>query len=358
MSQALNVALVGYGYAGKVHHAPVIVTTPGLKLHTVVSSDPAKVLADLPDVRVAATLEDAVTDPAVELVVIATPNQSHAPLARLALESGRHVVVDKPFAITLAEAEAVARTAKRAGRLLAVYHNRRWDSGFLTVRRLIEAGELGEVVQCELRFDRWRPEVRDRWRERDEPGSGIWYDLGSHLVDNALVLFGRPLAVFADLGVQKEGGRAVDYFHVLLRYRRLRVVLQAGSIVAKAGPAYAVHGARASYVKPGLDTQEGLLQRRARPGEADFGVDPVLGELVVPQPDGRFVSHPVPTERGCYPIFYAGVRDAIRSGAPNPVLPEEALEVMEVLEAGLRSAAERREIALRIAEPRPGRIVR
>jgi predicted dehydrogenase len=214
------------------------------------------------------------------------------------------------------------------------------------VRRLIEAGELGEVVQCELRFDRWRPEVRDRWREREGPGSGIWYDLGSHLVDNALVLFGRPLGVFADLGVQKQGGRAVDYFHVMLRYERLRVILQAGSLMAKAGPTFAVHGTKGSYVKPGVDTQEGALLRRARPGDPDFGIDPVEGELTLPAADGSFVTRKVPTERGRYPVFYAGVRDAIRGGAPNPVPPVEALAVMEVLEAGLRSAAERREIGL------------
>jgi predicted dehydrogenase len=346
MAAPLNVALVGYGYAGKVHHAPVIVTTPGLTLHTVVSSDAAKVHADLPQARVTPTLEEALADPAVELVVIATPNETHAPLARRALELGRHVVIDKPFAITVAQARGLIEQAERAGRLLSVYHNRRWDSGFLTVRRLIEGGELGEVVHCELHFDRWRPQVLDRWRERDTPGSGVWYDLGSHLADNALVLFGRPLGVTADLGVQKEGGRAVDWFHVLLRYERLRVVLHSGSITARAGATFTVHGTKASYVKPGLDTQEGALLRRARPGEPDFGVDPVEGELTIPQPDGAFTTRKVPTERGNYPAFYAGVRDAIRLGAPNPVPPSEALAVMELLEAGLRSCAERREIPL------------
>lgn len=346
MASPLNVALAGYGYAGKVHHAPVIVTTPGLELHTVVSSDPAKVHADLPDVRVVATLDEALADPAIALVVIATPNHTHAPLARQALEQGRHVVVDKPFALTLAEAQALTGRAEREGRLLSVYHNRRWDSGFLTVRRLMQAGELGEVVHCELHFDRWRPEVRDRWRERDEPGSGVWYDLGPHLIDNALVLFGRPLGITADLGVQKQGGEAVDWFHVLLRYERLRVILHASSITARPGATFTVHGTRASYVKPGLDTQEGALMRRARPGEPDFGVDPVEGELTVPNADGSFTTRKVPTERGNYPAFYAGVRDAIREGAANPVPPAEALEVMELLEAGLRSSAERREVGL------------
>lgn len=345
MTAPLNVALVGYGYAGRVHHAPVIVTTAGLRLHTVVSSDPAKVAADLLQTRVVPELEAALADPAIDLVVIATPNQTHAPLASLALAHGRHVVVDKPFAITTAEARALAGQAKAAGRLLSVYHNRRWDSGFLTVRRLIEAGELGEIVQFEAHFDRWRPEVRDRWREQGGPGSGVWYDLGAHLVDNALVLFGRPEVISADLAIQKPGGRAVDYFHAVLRYPKLRVILHSSSLAARAGANFTVHGTKASYVKPGPDTQEVSLNRRILPGQPGFGFDPLEGELTRPSGDEMVVTRVV-NELGCYPAFYAAVRDAIVSGAPNPVPPEEAIAVMEVLEAGMRSAEEGREIVL------------
>lgn len=345
MSAPLNVALVGYGYAGKVHHAPVIVTTPGLRLHTVVSSDPAKVAADLPEARVVPDLAAALADPAIDLVIIATPNETHAPLAGLALAHARHVVVDKPFAVTTAEARALADQAKAAGRLLSVYHNRRWDSGFLTVRRLIEAGELGEVVQFEAHFDRWRPDVRDRWREQGGPGSGVWYDLGAHLVDNALVLFGRPQAISADLAIQKPGGRAVDYFHVVLRYPSLRAILHSSSLAAKAGANFTLHGTRASYVKPGPDTQEAALVRRILPGQPGFGFDPIEGELTRPSGDEMVVAKVV-NELGCYPAFYAGVRDAILTGAPNPVPPDEALAVMEVLEAGIRSAEEGREIVI------------
>jgi len=345
MSAPLNVALVGYGYAGKVHHAPVILATPGLNLHTVVSSDAAKVHADLPRARVVPDLASALEGDLIDLVVIATPNQTHEPLARLALERGRDVVVDKPFAVTVQEARGLVALAESSGRLLSVYHNRRWDSGFLTVRRLVDQGALGEVVLFEAHFDRWRPQVRDRWREQGGPGSGVWYDLGAHLVDNALVLFGRPQSVFADLAVQRPQGRAVDYFHVLLRYPATRVILHASSLAAAPGANFTVHGTRGSYVKPGADTQEASLLKRVMPGEPGFGFDPVEGELSVPDGDGMTVTK-VANELGRYPAFYAGVRDAIVSGAPNPVPPDEALLVMEVLEAGIRSAAEGREIAI------------
>lgn len=345
MRQPLNVALVGYGYAGRVHHAPVVLTTPGLALHTVVSSDPGKVHADLPQARVVADLAGALDDDAIDLVVIATPNQTHAPLARLALERGRNVVVDKPFAVTVDEARGLVDQAEAAGKLLSVYHNRRWDSGFLTVRRLVEEGRLGEVVLFEAHFDRWRPQVRDRWREQGGPGSGVWYDLGAHLVDNALVLLGRPLSVFADLGVQKPGGRAVDYFHVLLRYPTARAILHASSLAARPGANFTVHGTRGSYVKPGADTQEAALVKRIMPGEPGFGLDPLEGELSIPDGEAMTVAK-VPNERGCYPAFYAGVRDAIVAGAPNPVPPHEALLVMQVLEAAIRSAGQGCEVAI------------
>src|SRR3954462_14666444 len=185
----------------------------------------------------------------LDLVVIATPNDTHADLARRALEAGRHVVVDKPFTLTLAEARELAHLAARAGRVLSVFHNRRWDADFLTLRRLVADGTLGEVLALESRFDRFRPEVRKRWREAAIPGGGLWYDLGPHLVDQALRLFGPPSAVYGDLARQREGAEAVDYAHVLLRYPRLRVILHAGMLVPGETPRFTLHGTLGSYVK-------------------------------------------------------------------------------------------------------------
>jgi len=340
----LKVALVGYGFVGKTFHAPLIAATPGLELHTVVSSDAAKVRADFPELAVVnADLARAVADPAIDLVVIATPDALHAPQAHIALDAGKHVVIDKPFAVTLDEARAIADHGRRVGRLVSVFQNRRWDSDFLTLQALIDRGHLGEIVQYESHFDRFRPLVRDRWREK--PGAGVLLDLGPHLIDQALVLFGKPEAVYADIAIQKDGGVAGDYFHLLLRYPRLRVLLHASQMTQATNLRLAVHGTAGSFIKSGLDTQEEHLKAGLRPGAPGYGDDPRLGVLIQME-DGEPVSTPVQPLPGDYRAYYAGIRDAITGGAPSPVPVEEALLVMEVIDAAQRSAAERREIAL------------
>jgi predicted dehydrogenase len=331
MPLALNVALIGYGYAGRTFHAPLIAATPGLALHTIVSSDPAKVHADLPEARVLPVAEQAFADPAIDLVVIATPDPLHAPQATAALRAGKHVVVDKPFAPTLAEAQAVVAEAERAGRVLSVFHNRRWDSDHLTLRRLIERGALGEIVHYESHFDRFRPQILDRWRER--PGAGLWRDLGPHLIDQALQLFGPPVSIQADVHRQRPGALAPDWFHVLLRYDRLRVILHASVLTPVPGPRLVVHGTRGSFHKHGLDPQEDALKAGARPGAPGWGVDPSPGTLSLAGEGGAVREAPFDPIPGDYPAFYAGVRDCIAGIAPNPVPPSEALAVMRLLEA-------------------------
>jgi predicted dehydrogenase len=326
----LRVGLLGYGYAGKTLHAPLIRATAGLELAAVGSSDAAKVRADLPEVPVAAP-EVVLARPDLDLVVIATPNHTHHDLARRALAAGKHVVVDKPFTVTVAEAEDLMRQSEAAGRLLSVFHNTRWNADVLTVQHLINSGRLGDVVHFESHYDRYRPVVRPRWREQAGPGSGIWYDLGAHLVDQALRLFGPPRDVQADLAMQRQGAAAVDYFHVLLRYERTRVILHGSNLVAGGSPRFVVHGDKASYVKHGVDTQEAALQRGERPGSPGWGHDPQPGVLYVP--DGfDTTSEPVPTVPGDWGAYYAGVRDAVTQGGPNPVPASEALAVMQLLE--------------------------
>ncbi|HJS36130.1 MAG TPA: oxidoreductase, partial [Pseudoxanthomonas sp.] len=246
MTDTLNVALVGYGFVGKVFHAPLIQATPGLALHTVVSRDAGKVHADWPRMLVTADTHAAFADPAVDLVVIASPNDSHAPLAIEALGQGKHVVVDKPFTLTLREAREVVAAAVHAGRVASVFQNRRWDGDFLTVRRLIDEGRLGRVAEFHSHFDRFRPTVQDRWRERDEPGGGLWYDLGPHLIDQALQLFGLPVGISADIARLRDGAQAPDYFDVTLRYPQHRAILHASALVAGNGLRFAVHGTRGS----------------------------------------------------------------------------------------------------------------
>lgn len=339
----LNVALVGYGFVGKTFHAPLIVATPGLVLRTVVSSDPAKVHADHPAAKVVPDLAAALADPAIDLVVVATPDPLHAPQAHAALDAGKAVVIDKPFAVTLEEARGVADHAARTGKLLSIFHNRRWDSDFLTLKGLIADGSLGEIVQYESHFDRFRPVVRDRWREA--PGAGALLDLGPHLIDQALTLFGPPTSIFADLAIQKDGGKAPDYFHLLLRYPRLRVLLHASQMTVASDLRMAVHGTRGSFVKQGLDPQENALKAGIIPGSQGWGVDPRPGTLTVP--DGETTaSRVIAGAPGDYLAYYAGVRDALLGHGRNPAPPEEALAVMTLIDLAARSAAEGRELSL------------
>jgi len=337
------VAVVGYGYSGKTFHAPLVAAVPGLRLGAIVSRDPSKVRADWPDVLVTDAADDVFGVPDVDVVVIATPNTTHADLARRALLAGKHVVVDKPVTVTAAEAEELGKLALARNRVLSVFHNRRWDADFLTIRSLIGAGELGEVVHFESRFDRYQPKVRARWREQPGPGTGLWYDLGPHLVDQALQLFGRPGSVYADLARQRVGAEVVDYFHVLLHYERLRVILQGSLLVSGGSPRFAVHGSSASYVKRGSDPQEDALKRGERPGEPGWGHDVYDGELLRASPEGT-TSALIATLPGDYRAYYAGLRDAILFGGPNPVPPEEAVASMRVLELACESAAAGREL--------------
>lgn len=342
-AHTIGVALVGFGYAGRTFHAPLIDACRGLELRTVVSSRPDDVAAARPRVRAVPTLEAALADPAVDLVVLATPNALHAPQARAALEAGKPVVVDKPFALSLAEARELAALAEARGLLLSVFHNRRWDADFLALREALAADRLGPVITFESRFDRFRPEVRDRWRERDEPGAGLWYDLGPHLVDQALVLFGRPLAVTCDLAVLRPGATAVDWAHAVLRYPDKRVVLHADMTTAAPDVRFAVHGARASWLKSGLDVQEDQLKAGLPVADEAWGVDP-HPPVVVDGATGRRETAPGPP--GDYPAYYAAVAAALRGQGVNPVPPSEALAVMEVLEAGLESSRRRVEVVL------------
>jgi predicted dehydrogenase len=348
MPDSIKLGIIGYGYAGRVFHAPLAASVPGLELAAFVSGDPAKVAADWPGIPVDPSPEALFSRPELDLVVIASPNDTHYPLASQALAAGKHVIVDKPFTLTPAEARSLNDQAERAGRLLSVFHNRRWDADFLTLRGLIESGRLGRVVRLESRFDRFRPQVRERWREAGGPGSGLWYDLGPHLLDQALQLFGLPDALTVDLALQRDGARSDDYFHAQLRYRDARVLLGASALVAEPGPRFAVHGTLGSYLKFGLDPQEDRLKAGQRPPATDWGLDAGPGRLTAARP-GRpedLETCLVPNLAGDYPAYYAAIRDALLGLGANPVTPREAIQVMDLIELGLASAAARRELAV------------
>jgi predicted dehydrogenase len=337
LPKTLNAALVGYGYAGKTLHAPLIDSIPNLNLVAVCSSNPEKVLADYPSVKVRVSLDELLTQSQIDVVVIATPNHTHFDLAKQSLLAGKHVVVDKPFTVTAAQARELKALAEQKGLVLSVFHNRRWDADFLTLRSVIASEKLGELVSFESRFDRFRPEVRARWREQSGDGAGLWFDLGPHLLDQALLLFGCPIAIQANFAMQRKNAQAVDYFHVLLRYERLRVILNASMLVADETMRFVLRGEAGSYTKYGLDTQEESLKRGELPNGEHYGYDPRDGLLQLPNSDENATSS-VTNLRGDYRQFYSQFRDSILLSAANPVSLADAVLTMELIELGCESA--------------------
>ena len=350
-AQEIPVGLVGYGFAGQTFHAPVLAAVPGLKLAAVASGQPDKVRADWPDAAVQPDVHALLAaHPEVQLVVVAAPNAAHFPVARAVLEAGRHVVVDKPFTLDAGEARELAALAKSQGKLISVYQNRRFDADFLTLIEVLAEGRIGRPVFFESHFDRYRPDVRVRWREQKVPGAGLWVDLGAHLMDQAVQLFGKPDSVQLDTAALREGAQVEDYFHAVLRWDRgphapLRAVLHATTLAADPAPRYIVHGTRGSYVKYGVDPQEDALRTGARPGGEGWGVDPDDGLLTLIGDTGQPEPGSVPTLAGDYTRYYAAIRDAIRGTGPNPVPPEQAVQLMELLDLGRRSAEEGRSLA-------------
>jgi scyllo-inositol 2-dehydrogenase (NADP+) len=323
MDAIIGVGLIGYGLGGSAFHAPLIAAEPRLRLEAVVTSRAGQVERDHPGTRVAGSAEELLADPAVELVVVAAPNAVHRELAAAALRAGRHVVVDKPFTLSAADADELIALAETNDRRLSVFHNRRWDGDFLTVRRGVEAGVLGEVTSFVSRYDRFRPVPKGSWKEEAVAGSGLLWDLGPHLIDQAMVLFGPPRTVWADLGVQRPGVEAVDYVHLVLGYGRLRAVLHAAMLVRDPGPRFEVHGDRGSLVTWGLDQPE----VRAT----------LTGEVAGLEQQGRLEG--VPT---AYGSFYAAVAAAVAGEGPVPVAPQDARATVAVIEHALTSAREGR----------------
>lgn len=345
MNDKIRVALLGYGYASKTFHAPLITSTSGMELVTITSSDAAKVHTDWPLIKVVSDPQSVFNDPSIDLVVIPTPNESHFPLAQQAMAAGKHVVVDKPFTVTLSQAQALQQQATQSGLLLSVFHNRRWDSDFLTLKALLKEGSLGEVVYFESHFDRFRPEVRQRWREQDGVGSGIWYDLGPHLLDQALQLFGQPDTLFVDLGKLRADAQATDYFHALLSYGSRRVVLHATLLAAAESARYKVHGTQGSFIKFGLDPQEERLKAGESLPQADWGYDMRDG-IVTLSYNNELVTKPLLSIPGNYPAYYAAIRDAIQGNGANPVPASEAIQVMAMIELGIRSAQQQKALPM------------
>lgn len=336
----IKTCLVGYGNAGKTFHSPLIDAAPGLHLAAVVSTRPEAVHANWPDVAVIGDFDTMLADPSIELVVIATPNPLHAPQAIAALKAGKHVVVDKPFAIDAREAQAIADAAKASGKVCVAFQNRRWDSHVLTFKRFLDEGRLGDVAEVFLRYDRLRPVVPTRWRDQDLPGSGMLYDLGAHLVDQAVFFLGKPDWVMADVFAQRPEAMVPDYFNLILAYGRTRVIVHSCMIDAVPGAVIEAQGTRGVFIKHGLDTQEAALIAGGRPKDAGFGADP--SQALFTPVNGLEAGTPerVTCGPGDYVAYYEAVAATIRGEAPTPVPLEQSLLVMRILDLALQSAKE------------------
>ncbi|KVH69462.1 oxidoreductase [Burkholderia ubonensis] len=343
MSSLLRIGLMGFGFAGATFHAPVIAASGRTQVAAIATGQPDRARAAYPDARIVADLDALLALDDVECVVIATPNDTHFPLARQVLDAGRHVVVDKPVTLTSDEALALARLANTRSRVFAPFHNRRWDGDFLTVRRVVESGELGRITYVTSHFDRFRPQVRVRWREEAARGGGLLLDLGPHLIDQALALFGLPDTVSATVKTRRDNGSAPDFVHVQLGYPDKDVALHASALSAIEPARFTLHGTRGSYQKFGLDTQEDQLKAGLTPDDVEFGGGNPPGVLRVLDGDVE-TERPVPTLDGQYAEFYRALAASIREGAPFPVTPQDAVDVMTIIELAAQSEHEGRRL--------------
>lgn len=342
MPENLKVGLMGYGFAGETFHAPVIQHCGRASVTAIATGKPERAQADYPDAHIVDTFDALLAIDALQAVVIATPNDTHFDLARRALEAGKHVVVDKPVTLSGADTRTLADLAHSRNLLFAPFHNRRWDGDFMTVRALIDSGRLGRVAHYESHFDRFRPKVPQRWREEASRGGGLLFDLGPHLIDQALALFGRPQTVFATVKAQRDHASAPDYVHLLLGYDDKEIVLHASALAALEPPRFMIHGTRGSYVKTGLDVQEDQLKAGLRPGNAAFGKNPpgLLREV-----DGDHdLRQEFATRDGAYVEFYRALAASVLDGKPFPIPAQDAVDVMTIIDLAIQSDAEGRRL--------------
>jgi predicted dehydrogenase len=342
----LRVGLVGFGMAGRVFHAPLVSSVDGLELAAVVERHGDQAAQRYPGLTTYRGLEDLLADSSIDLAVVATPSGTHFDVARQVLEAGRHVVVDKPVSVTSGEIAQLIALAKARSVHLIPFHNRRWDGDFLTVQRLIHENQLGRIVHLESRFDRWHPGATRRpWKDDASQGGGVLLDLGTHLVDQVLVLFGKPVAVSADVVRERDGQGSEDAFTVRLRYAGCQVTVGANALTATPGARFHLRGTRGSFRKKGVDPQEAALNKITRISAPNWGQEPAADwGLLYVDIEGGMVSRPVTSIAGDYRQFYAGVRDALHEKAKAPVSALDAWRTARVLEWARASSEKRCEI--------------
>lgn len=352
MSSIIRTGIIGYGLSGRVFHAPFIDVIDGYELTKISTSksENVKIIEErYPVTSVVPDGRGIIEDPEIDLVIVTSPNTEHFRWAREALIAGKHVVVEKPFTVSVAEADELIEIAQRQGKILTVYHNRRFTSDTKTVRKILESNILGDIVDYESHFDRYRPGPRPggAWREDPLPGSGIFYDLGAHLIDQALWFFGMPLAVTANIDSQRPWAKADDHFDVRLHYASFTATLKSGMLCKIPGPTYLIHGRNGSYVKYGLDVQEAMLDGGAIPQGKDWGREPesIWGNIRVDH-KGVKIEGKVESEQGDYRDYFINLRDAINGKAEIAVKPEEARNVIRIIELAFLSSREKRTVSI------------
>lgn len=346
--QPVVTGLASFGMSGSVFHAPFIDLHDGFVLHSIVERNHDKSKAVYPNVNIVRSYDELLSLPEIELVVVNTPDVTHYEFTRKALLAGKHVVVEKPFVFTVSEGEELIALAEEKGLMCAVYQNRRWDSDFLTVKKLIESNRLGRIVEFHSSFQRFKKVIQtNTWKEKSDSRVGLTYNLGSHLIDQAVQLFGLPTAVFADIDILRDGSEVDDYFFIHLFYPQLKVTLRSGLLIMKETPRFYVHGTSGSFVKHGCDPQEALLKAGVKPNLLDWGMEESADwGGIQTEVDGVGISKKIVSERGSYRAFYDEIYAALRSGSEPSTSAKNVLPVIRIIEAAFQSCQEKRCIDL------------
>jgi predicted dehydrogenase len=348
MTSPIKTALCSFGMSGLVFHSPFLSINPGFNFYAVWERTKNEAQKKFSNVITYRSLEEMLADELVELVIVNTPNYTHYDYTKQALEAGKHVIVEKPFTATVEEAEELIALAKKQNKVLSVYQNRRYDSDYKTIKKVLDKKLLGEVVEAEFHFDRFREELSPKQhKEIPGPGTGVLYDLGAHIIDQALQLFGMPEKLFADIRIVRPVSKVDDYFEVLLYYPNLRVRLKASYSVREALPGYIIHGLKGSFIKAKTDVQEAMLQAGNMPGGKDWGTEPETEKgLLHTEIDGVEVRENIDSEQGNYDDYYSAIYEAIRNGQPLPVTAEEGKNVIRIIQTAFESSEAGKVISL------------
>jgi len=343
MITKIKTGIASYGLSGRVFHAPFIHANEAFELTAICERSKNEASKTYPYVKIVSSFDELISDASLELIIVNTPDVTHYDYCKAALEAGKHVIVEKPYVFTVAEGEELIQLAAEKGRMLTVFQNRRWDGDFMTVRKVLNENKLGRIVEFRAGFQRFRTQIADTWKERNDRFVGIVYNLGPHLVDQAICLFGKPTSVFAQIKKQRDGSQIDDFFHIILKYPELQVTLTAGMLMKEPIASFVLHGTTGSFIKPGIDPQEDQLKAGMLPTDEVYGFDTpeMYGTLVLDE-NGETIRETIETIRGDYRLYFEAVANSIRQQQAPPISPAENLLVIRILEAAYQSNDENR----------------